>query len=92
MEIVEKYKERVASFALSYREEVNDHTIDVMASVCMTRDKVRIGGSFVQSIVNNDLLEAVVRADAQCCKKLKIITLARQYCFLSEEIYWEQEN
>ena len=85
MENYSKYKEKVIQFADAYREEVSEHIIDVMVSVCMTRDNVRAGGSFVQSVVNNDLLEAISRADVECLKKLRIITLARHYCHLNSD-------
>jgi hypothetical protein len=74
------YREKAIEFAKAYKENVSDHIIDVMASVCMTRDNVRIGGSFAQAIVNNHLHEAISRADADCLKNLRIITLARFYC------------
>jgi len=85
MEILEKYalyREKAIEFAKSYNEQVSDHIIDVIVSVCMTRDKVRIGGSFVQAVVNNHLHEAISRADADCLKNLRIITLSRFYCYL----------
>ena len=85
MEILEKYalyREKAIEFAKSYNEQVSDHIIDVIVSVCMTRDKVRIGGSFVQAVVNNHLHEAISKADADCLKNLRIITLSRFYCYL----------
>jgi hypothetical protein len=45
-------------------EKDMNHIIQVGASVMMTRDKFLQGGSFVQSIVNNDLQGAVNRADS----------------------------
>ena len=76
------YREKAKQFAEAYKEDVCDHVIDVMASVCMTRDQVRSGGSFSQAVVNNNLLEAIKRADSECSKKLRIITLAKHYCTL----------
>jgi len=85
MEILEKYalyREKAIEFAKSYNEQVSDHIINIMVSVCMTRDNVKIGGSFVQAVVNNHLHEAISKADADCLKNLRIITLSRFYCYL----------
>lgn len=45
-------------------EENINHIVQVGASVMMTRDNFLQGGSFVQAVVNNDLQNAVNRADA----------------------------
>ena len=45
-------------------QENISHIVQVGASVMMTRDKFLQGGSFVQSVVDNDLQGAVNRADA----------------------------
>jgi len=85
MEILEKYalyREKAIEFVKSYNEQVSEHIIDVIVSVCMTRDNVRTGGSFVQAVVNNHLYEAISRADTDCLKNIRIITLSRHYCYL----------
>jgi hypothetical protein len=41
----------------------------------MTRDNVLLGGSFVQAIVDNDLRNAIGRADEICIKHLKTFVL-----------------
>ena len=82
-EIYLNYRKKCTEFAKAYNEKVSDHVIDVMVSVCMTRDKCRAGGSFVQAVVNNNLHEAISRADTDCLKNLRIITLARHYCDLN---------
>lgn len=86
-----KYTEAVKKFAVDYKDsadhpadqQVSDHIIDVMVSVCMTRDGIRNGGSFVQAVVNNNLLEAISRADKEVLRKLRIITLAKHYCHIN---------
>ena len=54
-----------------------------MASVMMTRDKKGIsGGSFVQAVVKNDLLEAVAKADTISFTYLRAIVAANAFCYL----------
>jgi len=45
----------------------------------MTRDNVQQGGSFVQSVVKNDLYGAISRADSECLANIKIIVLAKDF-------------
>lgn len=81
-ELRKKYETRAIEFAKEWQEEVSDHIIDVIISVMFTRDKVQDGGSFVQSVCNNDLYQAVTRADMDCIKHLKLITLAKYNCHI----------
>ena len=81
-ELRKKYETKAISFANDWREEVSDHIIDVIISVMFTRDKVQDGGSFVQSVCNNDLYQAVTRADKDCIKHIKLITLAYHNCHI----------
>ena len=81
-ELREKYEKRAIQFANEWKEEVSDHIIDVIISVMFTRDKVLDGGSFVQSVCNNDLYQAVCRADNDCINHLKLITLAKHNCHI----------
>lgn len=77
------YRKKAAEFAKLYQTEVSDHIIDIMASVMMTRDEFQIGGSFVMSVVRNNLYEALTRADLECQNNIKIIVLCNRYCFLN---------
>lgn len=81
-ELRKKYEEKAIEFAKEWQEEVSDHIIDVIISVMFTRDNVQSGGSFVQSVCNNDLYQAVSRADKDCIKHLKLITLAKYNCHI----------
>jgi hypothetical protein len=81
-ELREKYEKRAISFAKEWNEDVSDHIIDVIVSVMFTRDKVQDGGSFVQSIVENNLYQSVTRADNDCIKHIKLITLAYHNCHI----------
>ena len=63
MDIRQKYWDRAEEFAKSYGVEVSQHIVEVMASAMMTRDKVMMGGSFVEAVVKNDLEEVISRAD-----------------------------
>ena len=79
-----KLYQTARDFVKRYDVEVSDHIIDIIVSVMRTRDGIGpMGGSFVQSIVNNDLYDAVTRGDNDCLKNLKIITLAKRNCFVN---------
>jgi hypothetical protein len=81
-----KYREAVIHFLNRYGETVSEHIIDVMISVMMTKDNVLQGGSFVQAVIDNNLREAFSRADADCIKNLRIITLCANFCNVEHEI------
>jgi hypothetical protein len=81
-----KYKEAVLHFLNRYDEQVSEHIIDVMISVMMTRDNVLQGGSFVQAVVANNLKESISRADTDCSKNLRIITLCANFCYAEHEM------
>jgi hypothetical protein len=81
-ELRKKYEQKAISFANEWQEEVSDHIIDVIISVMFTRDKVQPGGSFVQSVCDNNLYQAVTRADKDCINHLKLITLAYYNCHI----------
>jgi hypothetical protein len=78
----EEYRNKSIEFAKMYEETPTEHVLDIMVSVMMTRDKVLMGGSFVQSIVLNQLYEAITRADVECLRYLKLITLTNRLCFI----------
>ncbi len=84
-EIRNNYKETVIEFLNRYQENVPGHVIDVMISIMMTRDDILTGGSFAKAVCNNDLKEAITRADIQCIKHIRIITLCYHYCFVKTE-------
>jgi hypothetical protein len=56
------------------------HVIEIMTSVMLHRDNLRPGGGFVQSVVANDLYQAINRADDTCIKYLKQIVAAKYNC------------
>lgn len=80
------YLQKSKEFVASYKEEVSDHVLDVVASVMMTRDNFRQGGSFVQAVVKNDLFYAISYGDRECLANLRIIVLANQYAHLNHKI------
>ena len=82
-----KYREAVLHFLNRYNEQVSEHIIDVMISVMMTRDNVLQGGSFVQAVVANNLKESISRADTECGKHLRIISLCCSFCYVDSEMY-----
>jgi hypothetical protein len=88
MEKFEKYT-TVASKAFEkyypnkdINSEENIHAIRLGASVMMTRDKFMPGGSFVQSVVSNDLEEAVNRADTTAFAHLPYLIYCKNYAHL----------
>lgn len=81
-EIRDSYRQAVIDFLNRYQEQVSEHIIDVMISVMMTRDGKLMGGGFVKAICNNDLKDAISRADNECLKHIRIITLTYHYCFI----------
>lgn len=84
-EIRQKYTDAAKQHAVSWGEDVSKHIIDIIVSVMMTRDNVLKGGDFVQSICKNDLMSAVCRADDECIKYLKLITLAYYNAFVNDK-------
>ena len=84
IELEKKYQVKALQHANAYHETPSKHIINIMTSVMMSRDNVLPGGSFVQSVVKNDLLNAVCRADKECVKNLKLITLACANAFIDE--------
>jgi len=81
-----KYKMAAVHFADRYGEIVSDHVIDVMISAMMTRDGILQGGGFVDAVVSNNLKEAISRADTDCSKNLRIITLCSNFCYAEHEM------
>ena len=82
MDIRQKYWDRAKEFAKSHGVEASEHIIEVMGSDMMTRDKVMMGGSFVEAVVKNDLAEAISRADPACLANIRIIVLAFRFAHL----------
>ena len=83
----DSYRQAVVHFLNRYNEEVSEHIIDVMISVMMTRDNVLQGGGFVQAVVANNLKESISRADTECGKHLRIISLCCSFCYVDSEMY-----
>lgn len=81
----QEYRDAVIRFLNDYEETVNENITQIMISVMMTRDNLIQGGSFVQAVVDNNLRKAVSRADAECMKHLRIITLCANDCYIEVE-------
>ena len=63
------------------QESDKKHVIQVSASILMTRDKVGYpGGSFAQAVVDNDLYNAISRADSVCVRALKFFVMLKDSC------------
>jgi hypothetical protein len=89
MDIREKCRKRAILFAEEWGyKDVSDHILDIMVSIMCTRDKSSYeGGSFVQSIVANDLYAAATRADGECVKHLKLLAVTNRQCYPSQLDY-----
>lgn len=60
----------------------DEHVIHIIASVMMHRDDVLPGGGFVESVVNNNLSQAINKADTTCYQHLKVIVAANNNCYI----------
>lgn len=81
----QEYRNAAIRFLNDYEETVSENIIQIMISVMMTRDNLIQGSSFVQAVVDNNLRKAVSRADAECMKNLRIITLCANDCYVEIE-------
>lgn len=82
MDIQEKYFKLVEEKCKNYKWNLSYHVKDVMTSLLMTRDKIWIGGDFVQSVLKNDLGEAIRRADDEIINHLKHMVIARDNFYI----------
>jgi hypothetical protein len=62
------------------------HITNLAASVMMTRDNYMMGGGFVQAVVENDLEQAISRADGTAIKGLKTFTVIKRNCYINENV------
>lgn len=62
------------------------HITNLASSVMMTRDKYLMGGGFVQAIIENDLEQAISRADSTAIKGLKTFTVIKRNCYINENV------
>ena len=78
--ITEKIKENRHMFSGSLSEEDLDQIKNISISILNTKYRTGPqGGSFVRAIVDNDLKEAVTRADSSCIKALRFFCYVEQY-------------
>ena len=63
----------------SFTESELNHVIDIVASVYMTQYGYRMGGGFVQSVIDNNLSQAFSRADSTVLKGMRMIVYAKDY-------------
>ena len=82
MNIEKTYLDLVEFKCLANGWDLSYHVKDVMKSVLMTRDKVWQGGGGVQSILGNDLRQAINYCDSEIVKHLKELVIARDNFFI----------
>jgi hypothetical protein len=69
--VVEAYLDKSSEFEYQYSEDERDHIINIGTSILCTKWGIGYeGGSFVQAVVDNKLMEAVGRADSINVKML----------------------
>lgn len=83
-DIRDQYKKAAIAFAAAWRTEVSEHNINVMISIMMHRDKLMMGGGFVESVCNNNLIDAVTKADSDNLRVLKLLALTHKNCYINE--------
>jgi hypothetical protein len=86
MDIRKQYVDLVEERAVDYRWELPYHVVDVMTSLLMTRDKIWVGGDFVQAVISNNLREAVLRADDVIVNHIKHMVIARDNFHLDDRL------
>ena len=86
MNIRKQYVDLVEERAVDYRWELPYHVVDVMTSLLMTRDKIWVGGDFVQAVISNNLREAVLRADDVIVNHIKHMVIARDNFHLDDRL------
>ena len=82
-ETVKKYVRENASVIIGQQiisQSDWSHIEDLAISVVLTRDEKLMGGSFVQSIVNNDLERAIGSSDSTALKSIKLLVLVKLWC------------
>ena len=86
MHIREQCRERAIQFANEWKSEfpdVTEHTINMMVSIMCTRDKSSYaGGGFVEAVCENNLYQAISRADSSNLKVLKLLVLCHRNCYV----------
>ena len=77
----EQYSTAANNFAKRYDyNDIPDHINDIMVSIMYTRDKIQPGGSFVQTVCNNNLHNAISYADKECTKYIRLLSLCCRFC------------
>ena len=75
--------EQRSFFGLTHLNEDDfNHVVSLAASVMMTRDEFLPGGGFVQAVVDNNLSEAIGRADSTALIALKALVMTKMWCHL----------
>ena len=82
LEVREKYEKEAVRFAQAWEVDVTKHNVDIMISIMMHRDGIMSGGGFVEAVCNNDLMEAVSRADMDTLRVIKLLALTNVNCYI----------
>jgi len=83
----ETYKLLVDKRCKEYEWTLSNHVRHVMISLLMTRDNVWVGGNFVQSVLKNNLGDAVRGADDEIVNYLKHMVIARDNFYVEQLKY-----
>lgn len=82
-ELMGMYTYKAKEFIIKWHVVPSVHLTDIVRSVMMHRDGVQTGGHFVTAICNNDLYEAVGRADSTCLQYIRLIVSAFLYAHIN---------
>jgi len=82
LELREKYEKEAVRFAQAWEVDVTKHNVDIMISIMMHRDGIMSGGGFVEAVCNNNLIEAVSRADMDNLRVIKLLALTNVNCYI----------
>jgi siroheme synthase (precorrin-2 oxidase/ferrochelatase) len=81
-ELSELYKKRLIQFLKDSEIEVTEHVFRLGTSIMYHRDDVLKGGSFVKSIVENDLYATVRYADKESRENIVLFVNILYNCYI----------
>jgi hypothetical protein len=74
----------------SLMEDEKIHIANIAASVMMTRDNFLRGGGFVTAVIDNNLREALMRADTQISKAVRFMVWVKDNSFVEPVFQMEK--
>lgn len=81
-ELSELYKKRLTQFLKDSEIEVSEHVFRLGVSIMYHRDNILKGGSFVKSIVDNDLYGTVRNGDRESRENIVLFVNILYNCYI----------